>query len=141
MTTPPPPAAAQPGAHPAGPGTGLLRLTLQGNVLLNMPPRVELNGQHVVSQNGVNEYHLAPGSWALDVSVQWMRRYGQAHEQVSLAPGEVIELFYAAPLHQFTTGSLGPTKQKHKGMGVFVALMIVLVVLMVCLCGGAFLTS
>lgn len=114
-TTPPPP------NHPS---TGLLRLTLQGNILMNMPPRVLLNGHHVATHSGTNDFHLAPGPYQVDVSVQWMRQYGQASARVDVRPGQVAELWYAAPWHQFTTGNIGPTKQPHKGLEVMVAVTV-----------------
>ncbi|GAB3113414.1 hypothetical protein GCM10027055_17950 [Janibacter alkaliphilus] len=134
MTTPPPP-SGPPSSAPGPAPTGLLRLTVQGNLLVSLPPRLLLNGHQVACRNGVNEYHLPPGPWALDLSVQWMRRYGQAQGQVVLEPGGTVDLFYAAPWHQFTTGNLGPTRQKHKGVGVLVSLVVLIVAMVCCVVG------
>jgi hypothetical protein len=70
------------------------------------------------------------------LQAQWMRTYGQAAIDVDVAPGQVVEVFYAAPLHQFTKGAIGLTKQSRPGKAPLfgclglIALFFLLIVVM-----------
>lgn len=86
-------------------------------------PSLMLNGYLVSSRYGVNDFHLPPGRHQVFLYAQWMRQYGQAHLEVDVHPGQVSEVFYAAPLHQFTTGSIGVVKQTRKGLWPMLALL------------------
>ena len=70
---------------------------------------------------------IQPGPHHLEVYSQWLRRYGQAALDVQIPPNAMVEVFYAPPLHQFTTGDLGFTPQQRKGIGCLVGLLVVLV--------------
>ena len=96
-------------------------------------PTVMLNGYPVPSSYGENRLPVRPGRIRVEVQNQWMRTYGQAATEVDVRPGEVVALWYAAPWHQFTTGSIGPEKQKRKGAGAFVGILAVVVLLPVLL--------
>lgn len=122
MTQPPPPQV--------DPSTGWLQLTLQGSVLTSnaIPPKVRLNGYPVATSYGLNTIPLPAGRWHLDVHCQWMREYGQAALDFDLAPGQQVPVIYAGPLHQFTTGNIGFEKQPRKGMGCFLVMLAVLLV-------------
>ncbi|WP_197429804.1 hypothetical protein, partial [Auraticoccus cholistanensis] len=65
----------------------------------------------------------------VEVASHWMRRYGEASIDVDVAPGQTVDVYYAAPFHQWSTGSIGTTPQKRKGTGVLVALLSVVVLL------------
>lgn len=61
---------------------------------------------------------------------QWMRRYGQAGMEVTVPLGGAVDVYYAAPFSQCTTGSIGMTPQSRKGLAfllVIVAVMLALV--------------
>ena len=45
-----------------------------------------------------------------------MRQYGQASFTVDLGPGQSTDVWYTAPLTQFHVGSMGPVKQRRKGV-------------------------
>ncbi|MCD4525620.1 hypothetical protein [Nocardioides sp. cx-173] len=126
----PPPAPAQqhqPGPPAADPNAGYLVLTLQGNVMTSsmIPPKVRLNGYPVATSYGQNVLPVPPGRWHLDVSCQWLKEFGQAAIDVDVAPGQHVPIFYAAPMHQFTTGSIGFEKQPRKGVAVFALIIAV----------------
>ena len=117
----------QPPATPApsGPPAGWIQLTLQGNVMTSsvVPPTVRLNGYPVATSYGVNALAVPAGRWRVEVHCQWLRQFGQAALDVDVAPGQQVPVFYAAPMHQFTTGSIGFEQQRRKGVWFFVALM------------------
>lgn len=121
----------QPPQPPVDPSTGWLQLTLQGSVLTSsvVPPTVRLNGYQVPTSYGLNTIPLPAGRWHVDVHCQWLREFGQAALDFDLAPGQQVPVYYAAPLHQFTTGSIGFGKQKRKGIGCFLVLIAFLVLL------------
>ena len=47
-----------------------------------------------------------------------MRTYGQAGIDTTVAPGQVVEVWYASPVHQFARGNIGFTKQPRPGHGL-----------------------
>lgn len=104
---------------PASPATGTIRLTIQGSVMTSnmLTPTCRINGHPVPTRYGTQDLTVWPGPNHLELEAQWMRTYGQAAIDVEVAPGQVVEVFYATPLHQFTTGNIGLTKQKRPGMG------------------------
>ena len=129
MTQPPPYAPGPP--QPPGPPPGFIVLTVQGSALTSnvITPKVRLNGFPVGTSYGENSLPVPPGRWHVDVDNQWMRTYGQAAIDVEVASGQAVRLFYAAPWHQFTTGSIGFGKQRRKGSGFFLVLMLVVLLL------------
>ncbi|MDO9456052.1 hypothetical protein [Nocardioides sp.] len=113
---------------PQGPPPGFVVLTVQGSSLTSnmISPAVTLNGYPVPTSYGENTLPVPPGRWHVAVQAQWMRVYGQADVDVDVTSGQAVRLFYAAPWHQFSSGSIGFEKQKRKGGGVFLAMMLAL---------------
>ncbi len=120
----------------AQPPMGTLRLTIQGNMLTaNMfTPTVQVNGFRVPARYGPQDIPVYAGPNHLDVHAQWLRRYGQASLDTQVAPGQVLDVWYGPPAHQFSRGAIGFEKQNRPGMwflwalvGV-AALMVVMVV-------------
>lgn len=110
-----------------------LRIHLQGSIMTSsmITPTLSINNQVVNAAYGPNDYQMPPGQYHVSAYAQWMRKYGQAALDVVLQPGQTVEVFYAAPVHQFTTGSMGFTKQRRKGGWIMVGLIAVLVLLLV----------
>lgn len=126
---PPAPVQAPTSGPPvADPNVGHLVLTLQGSMMTSslIPPTVRLNGYPVTTRYGQNVIPLPPGRWHIDVHCDWLKQFGQAALDVDLAPGQHVPVFYAAPMHQFATGSIGFEKQKRKGVAVFAGIMTAL---------------
>ncbi|GMA30275.1 hypothetical protein [Litorihabitans aurantiacus] len=134
--TPPPAGYGAPAAHgggsPVPPGYGApvpgpsqqgpqatIDLTVQGSVMMRsfVPPTIWVNGHVLTPKYGQRDVPVPAGPVRVDVECQWMRKYGQASLSFTAQPGQTVPVFYAAPAHQFTTGAIGHTKQKHKGMG------------------------
>lgn len=98
-----------------------LRFTVQGNVMTSnmVPPMLTIDGHKAPSRmSGSVDIPIESGWHHLEASSQWLRRYGQAAFDVDIAPGQVVEVFYAPPFHQFTSGEMGLTPQKRKGAGL-----------------------
>ncbi|TQK71149.1 hypothetical protein [Nocardioides sp. SLBN-35] len=116
-------------AQPPPPPPGYLRVNLQGNRMLTMiTPSVQVNGYPVPAQFGPNVVPMPPGVHTVSAHAQWMWRYGQASQQVQLAPGQTVDVFYAAPVLTFMGGAMGFTKQKVPGLLPFVLLLVALLV-------------
>lgn len=128
-----------PGPYPPGLASGHLRVHLQGSVLTSsvITPTLLINNQVVRASYGPNDYLLPAGPYRVSAYTQWMRQYGQAALDVAVQPGQTVEAFYAAPLHQFTTGSMGFTKQSRKGLGLFLGLVAVVLVFILAALGFA----
>lgn len=129
--------------HPApqDPPNAALKFTVQGNVMTTnmVPPTLTIDGFPAPTSIGSTMIPIQPGQHHLEVHSQWMRRYGQAAMDVSITPHSMTEVFYASPVHQFTTGNMGLTKQKRKGMPVLLAIAAVpLVILLIVLIGAIF---
>ncbi len=128
----PPAPPAQPPQQPAQqPGAGLVHLTIQGSIMTSnvITPKTWVNGYPAQVQYGLNLIPVPPGPVRLDLSNQWLRTYGQASIQFEIQPGQDVPVFYAAPWHQFTTGSIGHQKVKRKGAGAFIGLLAAIIVI------------
>ena len=108
----------QPPAPPAA-SLGTIRLTIQGNVMTSnaLTPTLRINGYPVPTRYGTQDLPVYAGPNHLDMEAQWMRTYGQAALDTTVAPGQVVEVWYASPLHQFARGNIGFTRQARPGMG------------------------
>lgn len=129
-------------SQPPPPPPGYLRVNLQGNRMLTMiTPSVQVNGYPVPAQFGPNVIPMPPGVHTVSAHAQWMWRYGQASQQVHVAPGQTVDVFYAAPVLTFMSGAMGPVKQKVPGLVPFVLLLVVLLLVAIGLPLAAILAS
>lgn len=132
MTSAPPP------HPPAAPPLALLRLHLQGNTFTRLiPPRVVINGAAQTVRFGVNDIQIYAGPTYVHCEAQWLRTYGQADLAFTAAPSTTTDVWYAAPYHQFTTGSIGYEKQRPRGIGFLLGLGVVLLLLVAVIIVGA----
>ncbi|MGZ0150159.1 hypothetical protein ACXJJ3_24070 [Kribbella sp. WER1] len=135
MSYPPQPFQPQPQFQPPQPQfqpqypMGMLQLTVQGSVMTSslIPPTVHLNGYPVQVKYGRNDIPVPAGSLHIDVHCQWMLTYGRAALDCTVQPNQAVPVFYASPYHQFTSGSIGHSKVKRKGLGVLLGVVGVIV--------------
>ncbi|WP_265447241.1 hypothetical protein [Flexivirga meconopsidis] len=131
---PPQPGAGQPQSYPpsGSPATQspLIRLTVQGSVLTSnmLTPKVQIDGYPVSVSYGLNTIPVPPGTHTVSAHATWIVQYGQASYDVTLAPGQTVDVYYAAPFVQFMKGSMGPTKQPRKGLWVLIAVIVLIIV-------------
>ncbi|HRW17931.1 MAG TPA: hypothetical protein P5181_03700 [Dermatophilaceae bacterium] len=89
---------------------------------------VIVDGVRMVNGRGRNVYPLAPGRHMLSCEGNNAgMTFGQADLQVDIAPGQVVETFYAAPYNSSQPGRLGFTPQQSAGptgLGCGLALLI-----------------
>ncbi|GAA1899651.1 hypothetical protein [Lapillicoccus jejuensis] len=138
MTQPPtpPPYGAPYGQGQPFPPPGHLVVHLQGSWLISfVTPTLFLDGQRVPAKYGENHFPVAPGRHVVAGQAEYMLTYGRAHLEADLAPDQRVDVWYAAPWHQFAKqGSIGFEKQKHRGawliwsLFALLALVVVLVV-------------
>ena len=98
-----------------------------------VPPTCTINGHPVPVQYGVQDLTVWAGPNRVQLEAQWLRTYGQAALDVTVAPGQTVPVFYAAPTNQFQTGSIGFEKQARKGtaaLAITVGAIVVIGVLM-----------
>lgn len=127
-TGPTPSGVAGPNLAAVPPGQGLLRVNIQGSTMTSsmIVPSLIVDGYRVNSRYGANVVPVVPGRHNVELYAQWMRRYGQASLAVDVPPGGAVDVYYAAPVHQFTTGSIGLTKQSRKGVLVLIGMLAVI---------------
>lgn len=124
---------------PQGPPLGTIVLQIQGNALTSsmVPPSVQVDGHGFSTGYGENPIQVPAGRRHVFVWSQWMRTYGQAHLDVDVPPGGAVRVYYRAPMHQFTEGSIGFEPQKARGMGCFWAMLGVLLAFVVVVVAAA----
>lgn len=121
-----------------------LRFTVQGSVMTSnmVPPLLTIDGFKAPSRmSGSVDIPIESGRHHLEASSQWIRRYGQAAFDIDVAPGQVVEVFYAPPYHQFTTGAMGLVPQKRRGVAAMWMVAAIPVVIAVVFIVGIVLES
>ncbi|MEG9224438.1 hypothetical protein [Aeromicrobium sp. Sec7.5] len=118
---------------------GAVALTVQGSVMTSnaITPSCRINGYPVKVRYGENLIPVPAGPARVDLSAQWLRTYGQAALEFQVQPGQTVPVFYAAPMHQFTTGTIGHAKVKRKGVVPFVIIMAAILAIAVTVAVGA----
>ena len=133
---PPGPPGPPPGAPPPPEAPmGWLRLTLQGSALTSsmITPAVAVNGWRVPSHYGENVIPVYAGPNRIEVSCQWLMKFGEATLEAQVPAGGQVSAFYAAPWHQFSRGAIGYEKQKRPGAFGFAVMMAAIVLVAVAL--------
>ena len=108
---------------------GWLRLVLQGSVMTSsmITPAVTINGYRVPAQYGENVIPVHAGPTRIDVSCQWLKKFGEATLETTVPESGQVLAYYAAPMHQFSRGAIGYEKQKRPGTVGFVVTLAVIV--------------
>lgn len=121
---------------PQGP-MGTVALTIQGSVMTSnmITPSIKINGHQIPTRYGLQQIPVPAGPVHVEGYAQWMRTYGQAALDFTMQAGQTVPVFYAAPMHQFTTGSIGHEQQKRKGVGAMIAIIIGIVLFVALLFG------
>lgn len=106
-------------------------------------PFLAINGQPVPAAWGRTVVPVPPGQYHVHVHVPYFlpSRVGTAETVVVVHPGQVAELEYRAPAIGWLGGAIGPAPQKHRGLPAAIALLVVPLVLLLCVCGGLGLTA
>jgi hypothetical protein len=110
---------------------GWLRLTLQGSPMTSsmITPTVMVNGWRVPVRYGENVIPVYAGPNRIDVSCQWLKRFGEAALDTTVPAGGQVSAYYAAPMHQFSRGAIGYEKQRRPGVLGFTLMMAAILVL------------
>jgi len=112
---------------------GWLRLVLQGSAMSSsmITPAVTVNGYRVPAQYGENVIPVHAGPNRVDVSCQWLKRFGEATLETTVPEGGQVLAYYAAPLHQWSRGAIGYERQRRPGKGGFAVTMAVILAIVV----------
>jgi len=118
---------------PPPPGWARLVLHSSYNAVFVLPfgLTVMVDGQLRRSSWGLTVIDLPPGPHHLHVYTQSLRRMGKVDAELSLAPGQLLPLYYRSSLNAFGPGRLGHTPQRSPGVVVAVLVWTVLLVLLV----------
>jgi hypothetical protein len=114
---------------------GWLRLVLQGSVMTSsmITPTVTINGYRVAVRYGENVIPVHAGPNRIDVSCQWLKKFGEATLETTVPESGQVSAYYAAPMHQFTRGAIGYEKQKRPGTVGFILSITVIVAIVLLL--------
>lgn len=106
----------------------LLRFTVQGTITTSnlIAPSLTIDGYDApVPVCGTRDIPIMSGRHRLAAHSRWMRRYGHASLDIDIAPGQVLEVFYAPPHHQFDDrGAMGSSPQVRRGVGALVGVWV-----------------
>ena len=101
-------------------------------------PFVAINGHRVPAAWGRTVIPVPPGQHGVHVHVPYILppQIGVAETHVPVQAGQVVEVEYRAPAIGWLGGSIGPAPQQHRGMAAAIALTVVPLLLLLCICGG-----
>lgn len=107
-------------------------------VLALFKPQLAVNGHQVLSTWGRTVVPVPPGQHHVHAHVPYLipSRIGNADTMVTVHPGQVVELEYRAPIIGWLDGSLGPAPQRWRGMAAGVAVSVIPLVVLLCVCAG-----
>jgi len=90
-----------------------------------LTPVVTVNGQRIQARWGRNEIPMPSGQYQLHIHAPYLipSRIGTADTIVPVAPGQIIDVEYRAPVWVFSAGSLGPPPQQYNGLGAQIGIM------------------
>lgn len=97
-------------------------------MMLFFKPKFVLDGQELGPRDwGRTPLPATPGQHHVHVYVPYLfpSKIGPADATVNVAPGQLTELSYKAPLFAFSPGSLGEGPQKYNGVGITIAIMAI----------------
>ena len=121
---------------------GAIALTLKYHWMAFMlglfKPVVELNGHPAANAWGRQVIPVPAGQYHLHVHVPYFLppRLGAADLPVNVYPGQTVELEYKAPLAVFFKGALGMPPQKYPGAVLQIILLVFVLIIILCVCGG-----
>ena len=92
-----------------------------------------VNGWRVPVRYGENVIPVYAGPNRIDVSCQWLKKFGEATLETTVPSGGQVSAYYAAPMHQFSRGAIGYEKQKRPGVLGFVLMMLAVALIVVAL--------
>ena len=102
-------------------------------------PFLAIDGHPVPATWGRTVVPVPPGQHNVHAHVPYFlpSRIGNADTIVTVQPGQVVELEYAAPAIGWLDGTIGAAPQQHNGKTASIILLVVpLVLLILCVCGG-----
>lgn len=126
--------ASHPGsAHDSSPVTGgeaaegVVLFHLQGSALTSkmMAPQVSVNGHPTEVHYGENAWLVPAGQIQIEAHTQWIRDFGHASIDLVVTPNEAVDVWYAAPAHPFSHGSLGLERQAPAGKRAVLTTLLV----------------
>ena len=134
-TPPPPPAYGHPDTTAVAVTTRYSWITF---LFALFQPHLTVDGRPVPARWGRTVVPVPPGQHHVQVHVPYLLppRVGTAHTVVPVYPGQVVEVEYRAPAFAFLDGAIGPAPQKHRGMPAAIAVLVVPLLLLLCVCGG-----
>ncbi len=134
MTTPPPPPAVPPVTPP--PQAALTIVTKQPMFGSFIRPRGEINGYPVGLRWGPNTIGTHPGVHHVKIHMPWLWKFGHAEITVDNRMGPAPTIYYSSPWVNFGNGAIGLTPVRNPGLGVFIAVAVVPLLLIVACCVG-----
>lgn len=120
---------------PSQPVSALTIVTKQPLLGSWITPRGEVNGFPVGLRWGANHVSVPPGVHHVKIWMPWFWRFGQAEITVDNRADPAATIYYAAPYVSFGSGAIGFTPVKSPGLGFFL-LIVGLPLLVLCTCFG-----
>ena len=96
-----------------------------------------MGSEMCIRDRNVIPVHAGPNR--IDVSCQWLTKFGEASLETTVPEGGQVLAYYAAPMHQFSRGAIGYERQTRPGalgFAVMIAVIVLVVVALVALTNG-----
>ncbi|KXP00928.1 hypothetical protein AXK60_24155 [Tsukamurella pseudospumae] len=84
-------------------------------------PDVLLDGRRVFTAIGPTLLPVPPGAHRIDVVENYLGSSTPVATVVNVAPGQLVDVYYAPPFTRFTSGRIGVVPQERPGQGPAVA--------------------
>lgn len=105
-----------------------IRLIRQGSWVTTstVTPAVLLDGRPMFTVIGPTVLPVAPGMHRIDVHERYLGSSVPVAVMVMVAPGQLVDVFYAPPHTRFTSGRIGMVPQQRPGEATATAVYIVM---------------
>jgi hypothetical protein len=117
--------------------TALTIVTKQPTFGSFISPRGEINGYPVGLRWGSNTIGAHPGLHHIKIHMPWLWKFGEAELTVDNTAGPAPTVYYSAPWVNFGRGAIGLTPMPNPGLGIFIAVLVVPLLLIAACCVGA----
>lgn len=129
-------------AQPSGPPSGGVPVTIQASypaiafTMALFKPVLELPDRTRIPLNwGTTQVYLPAGAYQVRIFVPYLWDTCVGHLNLDTRYGQPVTVYYAVPYWAFASAAVGYEPQQHPGLGIYLAVLAIPVVLLLLLFG------